>query len=863
MSRRNPGSSSTSSHSRRGGSSAPSTSGGGSFLSDLFKNPVVKVGENLLTDVKDTVIGIPTGLVMTVKDPLAVGKALATSEWDMWSPLFKGDFEKFGKGLYDHPLAPILDVLSVLTLGAGLAAKGAKGLSAAGMEGRAITALAAPKLTRPLFSGHVDDLAAVVEHTKGYNKNPFIRARQVTSEKAINSMAGLLPSWFKVDRAIPEHVAQGFNGAERADAWRWLRADKYDEASRRHTTAAASTLAISGIMAASKRLRESPATAARQFMPNIIDNLKTHAHVVPESKLPQALRREMTDAEIAKMDRKARAAFRKQQQNAEAAAAGTDIVKYDPATAAAGKTDVVDSYGFPIDDVEVANATTINKRYVFVHKNAEAATDEFLRKHPNLTPQQLADYLASRGEFSEGKGLAGKLVTSDWRQAARDAHGNFLVARNHAHYLEEAGNSVTFLGKLTKSATTAWKWAILGLRPAYLVNNAVGNMFMYFVSQGPQGIRGLVDATRQIYRPHEIMKGMSRAERQFFRSSIDWQDKYYLGLHRGFSKDASDQLAGESVRIPFAELGGKKAKLVRVAGTGLYDITHVVSDRTLRRASINTIMRGRPEVQAFMKQGMHFDDAAAAASESRALREAVQQQVNDILGQYHYLNPAERAIRAIVPFYTWDRAIVRHGAHLYLDRPTTALAMTSLGQQGVETTEQMLGDIPDFLRGALPLSMVGLPESVDGRVPILGTAGFNPYSSLDSVIRAGQALTTGGVPAGEVLAGQINPFATALIEQTTGQSLLSGARLPASATEGGILPNVIASVFGNLPQTKLANAAINGPQGNDKSLYPNDALQFLYAYLGVPAKALNVDAAAAMAARRDGVPSSKSKSRRG
>lgn len=842
------------------GGGSQKKSGGGSPLTHLFNNPVLKPVQNLLSDVKDTVVGIPTGLVLTVKDPLAVGKALASSEWETWSPLFEGDFKKFGKGVYDHPLAPILDVLAVATLGAGAAAKGAKALSAAGVEGKVIKSLADPTLTRALRSGHTDDIAAVVEHTKGYHKNPFIRARQVTMEKAVNGVAGLLPSWFKVDSAVPAEALRGFSGAERADAWRWLRADKYDEASRRHTTAAASTLAISAIMAASKRLRQDPAAAARAFMPNIVENLKTHAHVVPEDKLPEALRREMTDAEIAKMDRKARAEFRKQQQQAEAAAAGTDLVKYDPKTAAAGQADVVDSYGFPIDDVEVANATTINPRYVFVHKNAEAATDEFLKRHPNLTPQQLADYLASKGEFSEGKGLAGKLVTSDWRQAARDEHGNFLVARNHAHYLEEAANSVTFLGKLTKSATTAWKWAILGARPAYLVNNAVGNMFMYFVSQGAPGIRGLVDATRQLYRPSEIMKGMSRAERQFYRSSIDWQDKYYLGLHRGFSKDASDLLAGETVRIPFAELGGKKAKLVRIAGTGLYDVTHVVSDRVLRRAAINTIMRGRPEVQAFMKQGMHFDDAAAAASESRALREAVQNQVNDILGQYHYLNPAERAIRAIVPFYTWDRAIVRHGAHLYLDRPTTAIAMTAMGKQGVETTEQMLGDIPDFLRGALPLSLVGLPESVDGRVPILGTAGFNPYSSLDSVIKAGQVLTTGSdVGAGEVLAGQINPFATALIEQTTGQSLLSGARLPASATAGGILPNVIASVFGNLPQTKLAEAAVEGPQGNDESLYPNDALQFLYAYLGVPAKALNPAAAAQMAARRDNVPAPKGK----
>lgn len=813
--------------------------GGGSLFSKVFNNPVTQVGENLLDDIKDTVVGIPTGLVMAVRDPVAVGKAMAETTWHTWSPLFKGDLDTFAKQVYDHPLAPILDVLSVATLGAGGAARAASALGKA-----------QPTLTRALRSGHVDDLAAVVPHTKGYHRNPFIRARQRSMEKAVNGMAGIMPSWFAVDKAIPDSVLKGFNGADRAEAWRWLRADKYDEASRRHTTAAASSLAIAGIMSASKRLRTNPSEAAKAFVPNIVSNLKDHAHLVKEADLPESLKREVTEADLAKLDRQARKEFRAEQAKA---STSTALEKFDP-----DADEVVDSHGFEIPEgIDRADATTVDPRYVFVDKDAEAKVHDFLKRHPNLTASQLADFLASKGEFAEGKGLGGKLVTKDWRRAARNEDGDFLVARNHAHYLEEAANSTHFLSQLTKSATTAWKWAILAMRPAYLVNNAVGNMFMYHVSLGPQGMRGLVDAMRQLYSPNELLKGMSRAERKFFRTSIDWQDRYYLGLHRGFSKDASDMIAGETVRIPLAELGGKVAKLKRVAGSGLYDVTHTVSDRVIRRAAINTILREHPEVRAHMKRGMHFDDAAAAVSESRAVREAVQSRVNDILGQYHYLNPTERAIRAIVPFYTWDRAIVRHGAHLYLDRPTTAAAMTSLGEQGAETTEKLLGQIPDFLRGALPLSMIGLPEQVDGRVPILGTAGFNPYSSLDSVIRAGQAITTGGVPTGEVFAGQLNPFLTAAIEQTTGQRLLSGAKLPDSATEGGLVPNVLASIIGNLPQSRIIDTSLTGPDGDEDSLYPGDAMQFIYAYLGVPAKALNLDVAAEMADRRDGVPASK------
>lgn len=868
-----------------GGFSSSSSKGGGfgsyasskkkgepSLLSRLFDNPAVQLGENLVTDVADTVIGIPTGLVILAKDPIATGKAVGRGIWSDYSPLFAGDFKKFGKQVYDHPLGPILDVLSLATLGAGAVGKGAKVLSEAGYTGRRIDALANPVLTRELRSGHSADTGSLLgyaKHSKGYSVNPFIRARQKTAESAVNGLAGLVPSWFTVDSKLAPEVVAGFNGAERADAWRWFREDKYDAASRRHATAGAGSLAIAGIMAGAKRLDQSPAQAARAFVPGIVKSIRDHAHVLSEDDLPQALRVEISAQKLAKMERAERKRFQAEQkaQAAEARRAappGTDVVKYDPATAAASAMrsdykgvdivkhegdEVVDSYGVPLD--EEFQGKVLDERYAFVHKDAETLVNDFLRRNPNITAQGLADFISGKGAYEKGAGLGGKLVTNDWRKAARDKDGNFLVARNHAKLLEEAANSTHFMAKLGRGITTAWKWAILGIRPAYLINNAVGNYFMYFVSQGPSGLRGLVDAMRQLHGPKKLQSELSKQERAWFRSSLDWQDQYYMGMHRGFAKDASDLLAGDTVRIPIRELGGMTAKAKRIAGTGLYDITHVLADRIIRRAAINSILRKHPEVQKLMKGGMHFDDAAAAVSQNRAIREAVQDQVNDILGQYHYLNGTERAIRAVVPFYTWDRAIARHGVHLYLDRPTTARIMTELGAEGVQTTEELLGEIPDFLRGALPLSLVGMPEAVDGRVPILGTAGYNPYSSLESLIKVGRAMTTGDVSIGEAAASQLNPFLTAAIEQTTGQRLLSGAQLPDNATQGGLVPNVLATILGNLPQVQIADTALTGPRGGPDTLYPGDWQQYLAAYLGFPAKRLNTKTASEIAKRRE------------
>lgn len=103
---------------------------------------VPDVFENLYEDVKD-LSGIPRGLV-------AVGgmighdvKNIATGKWSdfklddfagavaddykhTYGPLFSGDFGTFVKRVEKHPLGPILDVLTVLTAGAGAAAKGGK-----------------------------------------------------------------------------------------------------------------------------------------------------------------------------------------------------------------------------------------------------------------------------------------------------------------------------------------------------------------------------------------------------------------------------------------------------------------------------------------------------------------------------------------------------------------------------------------------------------------------------------------------------------------------------------------------------------------------------------------------------------------
>lgn len=1089
---------------RYGGSSSRRKKSEPSPFSFLFRNPTTKFAGNLAGDVKDMVVGLPTGLVMLAKDPIESIENMAEMAWETWSPLFSGDFEEFAQGVYDHPLAPILDIASVLTLGAGGAARAARGLGATSTSSSRVARALVPgpeKLRRSLPDPRG---GAGATHYKHYSSNPLNNARRHAAEKPVDALVSLLPSMFG--------SGGKFKGIEfetkkaKADAWRWQMRDNLDAATRAHLVQAAKNVYTGVIVAASKRANEDLPNVARETVDGLHDNFVNHSWAVDEGNLrrpiydpgrlaeakasfqkieaaygrpnapleglptapgfedvathsaelrsiaakyaqdagitytPPTHYVDVTPEEGAKRakgfekvldwnDPKASPGYRRQVQEAYDTFAQETLAQYRALEAAGyrfefypkgkdpyptgnpreavrdlrnnkrlyvyptkdgfGDADTPDhpllgdsgvkwkgqvvtwndlfrgvhdvfghgkeGVGFRAageDNAWRAHAAmysdkakpamtletrgqnswvnfgphgeknrtaktadtvfaqqkvglapkwmmdegsgarskqhakslkaTRNKQasaFISVKEGGRFLSDEFTFIRDNgrerakdairddWTIQEHHDWFSSQGkygreEIAEGTGKKGSyashITTDDPRFAARNADGTFQIVRSHdvTRMAQEAANGTTALHTIGRNLTNVWKWAVLAARPAYLMNNMVGNLFMYSIASGPAGFRGLADAVRQVYGQGAATRGLSRADKQLHALGAAWFERHLAGAERGFSREIQEHLG--AVTIPLDETG--KARMVRLAKGGLYDITHRMSDVFLRHARANVILRQMPEVQALMKKGMHFDDAAMAVLEDRSIRASVRQQLDDTLGQYHHMNRVERTVRAIVPFYTWDRAIARHGGHVFLDQPTTAAFMQQVGNEGVETTEEMLGKIPEFLRSALPMSLLGLPEQIDGRVPILGTTGLNPYATIGSQVDLVSAALTGGSPSGQAVSSFLHPFIGAGIEAVTGQRLLSGGR---SGGEGGILPKILQNVIGNLPETQILDVATMGAEGGDSTLFERDLPQYLSAFLGVPIKQLNQQAAAAMAERLDKVPKKRRRRRSG
>ena len=110
-----------------------------SWLDELTDNTVTSFLGNLSEDIVHTAIGIPAGLLaLATTNPLDSAEGIAKATWHDWSPLFSGDFDKWKHQTFEHPLAPILDIASIVSGGAALSAKGA-GLAARAAELSAAT----------------------------------------------------------------------------------------------------------------------------------------------------------------------------------------------------------------------------------------------------------------------------------------------------------------------------------------------------------------------------------------------------------------------------------------------------------------------------------------------------------------------------------------------------------------------------------------------------------------------------------------------------------------------------------------------------------------------------------------------------
>lgn len=892
--------------------------GRGSLFAAAKKKPDDRGGvlgfvENLGEDAANAIVGLPAGLVETARNPVKTAKAVGQSYGDTYGPLFSGDYGDFFSGVYKHPLGPLLDLATVVTLGG--AAAGRTGI-AAGRAG--VISLESPAAKAGLHG------ALTVSRTT--SRNPVIRGRQVALDKFMKQFPAdtpILGEYRRLAREldkIPRREAmslqvklrpyqRAYNKLSEGEQialgliGRGLTPDEYKGLLQREAAAGtrveAGTLklldradvraavanpsarlvdavakakaagqAAADVLVQHRRLTpetaaERPYLAARISRADVdgapeaptlfpVDDVAPRAPGAP-APLDDVMRTAPTvesiqaefattgriqpfflpDQALREMPFIGRAGGglgvpRSPVRRSEAVLLRTGMLALQPDLLSASYLKVV-KYAL-YDDihtllmqsaVRVPRGEGLPSGHVFIRRPVgKSGRPESI----SYTERVANEFRESLDELLDEDALGPESLTTKAASEA-ETRGGYLLAVPESMAKRAAGEflqSSKAVRWFLKKPVAVWRALVLNLRPAWLVNNIVGNHLLYAVKYaGPNGLRSYARAVKAVGK-----------ETDEFRKLME--DVF------------PEQIEGTFIQT---QRPGRFGRAQNIASGGLAPLDRG-TEGVLRRAATETELRKHPAVRARLKtmrgERQAFERAARKAlDDDPLLAREVSDRVNGALGNFLDMSPTEQSVlRSLFPFYAWYKAIARVVFKMPLDTPGRTGILTKLGQIGADDTKEKLGDLPSYLRGAIPFGDVK-----GSRARILNTAPVNPYTTATMIVKGLTALGTSGEPGeiGQDVGGTANPFIVALAEAAFGTDIATGAPIEG---RGGVLGNILGNVGGGLPQKRLLDAVLGTLyQGTSSqpTLYDRNKRDELLAYLGVPYRDLSLKRARQLA----------------
>lgn len=400
-----------------------------------------------------------------------------------------------------------------------------------------------------------------------------------------------------------------------------------------------------------------------------------------------------------------------------------------------------------------------------------------------------------------------------------DGHFYYLAPKSMVRAAAgEFHRSSALVRALVEKPLQVWRAVILGLRVGFFTNNVVGNHIIYAMrTAGIGGLRAYINSLYASGKDDALIKRLI--------NQVYVPDGIRMELMREFFPDQIEGTFGHTQSPATEGIRGAVGERAARAKLGIIPATQAVAESVPRRALVEAMIRDSPEFKAVYKglpkQSRSFDKAARqllAGKGGVEYQRLISDQVNQALGDYLNLSPVERnAVRNLVPFYSWYKAIATIAYKLQVDHPVRALILARLGVIGDEDVKRALGALPSYLRGVIPIGKRG----PDGTQTVLSTGGMNPYATIPQV--------TSGFNENVQNLG-LNPLVIGLLQAygragQYGQDV-SGARL--------------ASGFGTSFLQGLPISQLVSPYP-PSTLYPKRGRkQTGLSYLGVPLKELNV-----------------------
>lgn len=387
-----------------------------------------------------------------------------------------------------------------------------------------------------------------------------------------------------------------------------------------------------------------------------------------------------------------------------------------------------------------------------------------------------------------------------------DEAAEYAVPRvYYKHLAQEFERADNFLTRVVDAPTSLFRAAVLNLRPAWIVNNFVGQMMLLMYSQGVY--HGAREYMREVNRGLGGKLALRPATREAREAEAEAMQRYASSLGGSGSARAEYAEAGRMAQKSYAGYlvdwpglrrmrnqagrpeGSMAAHSLALAAKsipsglkGLSDfmgkVNMVLTDDIPRRAAFMSEMR--PIVAQMRKRNPDITLEEAldlTLSNEQTTARLIDKTLGDLI-DFSRMNNAEREIiRRMVPFYGWIKGITLRTGRILRDKPMASNVSYQVGKEYVEGADERFGtEVPDFLQGAL---------KVNGR--IVPTGGLNIFQTPADVARM---VLNPGRP-GRLSFGQdspmgtLNPVIKGLIEVGTGTDVFYGGNLYAKEGKQG------------------------------------------------------------------------------
>jgi hypothetical protein len=334
-------------------------------------------------------------------------------------------------------------------------------------------------------------------------------------------------------------------------------------------------------------------------------------------------------------------------------------------------------------------------------------------------------------------------VTHSWNAAKRKG---YIVPKAEARYhakianldLPQTNPILRFIG----TWMNRWRGALLTAMPRWWINTAAGSLLMNTVQgvdfhdywlAGRMSKAGLIP--EKVNLGHQPLVEYSDAARYGENMMPSLPTQRIQGMVQGIENYFR--------RASFVHAMKRESRLAR-DHTGRH--VDVEADAPQALENIGETLNEHFDTVLKEKRG----NIAEALDDPKVVERSLQE-VNKFSYNYGILGPDERKyVRNFIPFWGWYKFISMAAYRLPVEMPARVNAMRFLSQIAAEHEGQM-GSIPDWVKGAIPISLGG------GKYTYLSTQGINPFSQFFNPVGPQGALF------GSLQPGQLNPGIQALL----------------------------------------------------------------------------------------------------